>query len=68
VLGDGRLWVRPGPLVGGVITSLALFALGREMFSARTGLIAAGVFQVVPVLAGRGLFSTPEAPPSGVGC
>jgi hypothetical protein len=59
---DGRLWVRLGALAGGVVTSLALFALGREMFSARAGLVAAGVFQIVPVLAGSGLFITPEAP------
>jgi 4-amino-4-deoxy-L-arabinose transferase-like glycosyltransferase len=61
-LDDGRLWVRLAPLAGGAVATLALFALGREMFSARAGLIAAGVFQIVPVLAGSGLFATPEAP------
>ncbi|MGQ0549774.1 MAG: glycosyltransferase family 39 protein [Armatimonadota bacterium] len=60
--GDGELWVRLGPLIAGVVTPLALFTLGREMFGVRAGLIAAAVFQLVPVLFGAGLFATPETP------
>jgi 4-amino-4-deoxy-L-arabinose transferase-like glycosyltransferase len=60
--GDHRVLLRLGPLLGGVVTTLALFALGREMFGARAGLIAAGLYQIVPLLAGGGLFATPEAP------
>ncbi|MGH2406006.1 MAG: glycosyltransferase family 39 protein [bacterium] len=62
VLGDGEVWVRLGPLLAGVLTPLALFTLGREMFGVCAGLIAAGIFQVVPVLTGAGLFATPETP------
>jgi 4-amino-4-deoxy-L-arabinose transferase-like glycosyltransferase len=62
LLGDHQVLLRLGPLLGGVVTTLALFALGREMFGARAGLIAAGVYQIVPLLAGGGLFATPEAP------
>ncbi len=62
IFGDGEVWVRLGPLLAGVVTPLALFTLGREMFSVRAGLIAAGVYQLVPVLTGSGLFATPETP------
>jgi hypothetical protein len=60
--GDHQILLRLGPLAGGVITTFALFALGREMFGARAGFIAAAVYQIVPLLAGAGLFATPEAP------
>lgn len=62
IFGDGEVWVRLGPLLAGVVTPLALFTLGREMFNVRAGLIAAGVYQLVPVLTGSGLFATPETP------
>ena len=62
VFGDDAIWVRLGPLIAGVITPLALFTLGREVFGARAGLIAAAAYQIVPVLSGGGLFTTPEAP------
>ncbi|MDR7418223.1 MAG: glycosyltransferase family 39 protein [Armatimonadota bacterium] len=60
--GDHQVLLRLGPLIGGVVTTLALCTLGREMFGARAGLIAAATYQVVPLLAGAGLFATPEAP------
>ncbi len=60
--GDHEVWVRMGPLLAGIVTPLALFTLGREMFGVRAGLIAAAVFQLVPVLTGAGLFATPETP------
>jgi hypothetical protein len=62
LLGDDRIWVRLGPLLVGIATTLTLFHLGREMFGVRAGLIAALVYQITPVLAGGGLFATPETP------
>jgi len=62
ILGDQQLLVRLGPMLAGVIVPLALFTLAREMFSVRAGLIAAAVYQLVPVLTGSGLFATPEMP------
>lgn len=60
--GDGELWVRLGSLLAGVATTLALYALGRELFDVRAGLVAAAVYQVVPILAGGGLLATPDTP------
>ncbi len=62
LLGDDRLWIRLGPLLIGIATTLALFQLGREMFGVRAGLVAALVYQITPVLAGGGLLATPETP------
>jgi len=59
---DSAFFVRLSPLVLGVLTSYTLFLLGREMSGARAGLIAAALFQIVPVLAGAGLLATPDAP------
>lgn len=61
-LGDSPLLIRLSPLVLGVLTTYTLFLLGREMFGPRAGMIAAVLFQVVPVLAGAGLLATPDAP------
>lgn len=62
LFGDDRLLVRLGPMLGGAVIPLALFTFGREMFNVRAGLIAAGVYQLVPVLTGSGLFATPDTP------
>jgi len=59
---DSALAIRITPLVLGGFTSYTLFLLGREMSGARAGLIAAVLFQIVPVLAGAGLLATPDAP------
>ncbi len=61
-LGDGELWIRLGPLLLGALTSYVLFLLGRDLFGARAGFIAAVLFQIVPVLAGGALLATPDAP------
>lgn len=60
-VGDSAWLIRVSPLVMGVLTTYTLFLLGREMFDARAGLIAAVLFQIVPVLAGAGLLATPDA-------
>lgn len=60
--GSTAVWIRLGPLLLGVATSYALFLLGRDLFGQRVGLIAAVLFQVVPVLAGAGMLATPDAP------
>ncbi len=62
IFGDHQIWVRLGPLMAGVVIPLALFTLGREMFDVRTGLIAATVYQLVPVLTASGFLATPETP------
>lgn len=61
-LGDGELWVRLSALLLGVGTAYTLFLLGREMFDERVGLLAATLFQVVPLLFLGGLAATPDAP------
>src|SRR2546428_362436 len=60
--GDDAIWIRLGALVLGAATTYALFLLGRELFSARTGFIAAVLFQIVPLLTGSGLLATPDGP------
>jgi len=56
------IWIRLGPLLLGAATSYALFLLGRDLFGARAGFVAAVLFQIVPVLAGGALVATPDAP------
>src|SRR5256886_11828353 len=60
--GDDAIWIRLGALVLGAATTYALFLLGRELFSARTGFIAAVLFQIVPLLTGSGLLAHPHGP------
>lgn len=60
--GDSALWVRLGPILLGVATTYGMFLLGRELFDARVGMIAAGLFQVVPILAGGTVVASPDAP------
>src|SRR5438128_8038588 len=58
--GGDAIWIRLGALVLGAATTYALFLLGRELFSARTGFIAAVLFGIVPLLTGSGLVVTPD--------
>lgn len=60
--GDGPTWIRLGAILAGAGTTALLFLLGRELFGSRAGLLAAALFQVIPVLAGGGLLATPDAP------
>src|SRR5436309_15411120 len=60
--GDDAIWIRLGALLIGAATTYALFLLGRELFSARTGFIAAVLFQIVPLLTGSCLLATPDGP------
>src|SRR5256712_5185001 len=60
--GDDAIWIRLGALVMGGATTYALFLLGRELFGARVGFIAAVLFQIAPVLAGGALVATPDSP------
>src|SRR2546428_7390419 len=60
--GDSAIWIRLGALLLGAATTYTLFLLGREMFGARAGFIAAVLFQIAPVLAGRALVATPHSP------
>ncbi len=60
--GDSALWVRLGPILLGVATTYSMFLLGRELFDAQVGMIAAGLFQVVPILAGGTVVASPDAP------
>src|SRR2546427_13269815 len=60
--GDSAIWIRLGALLLGAPTTYTLFLLGREMFGARAGFIAAVLFQIAPVLAGGALVVTPASP------
>src|SRR3989454_10919130 len=60
--GDSAIWIRLGALLLGAATTYTLFLLGREMFGARAGFIAAGLFQIAPGLAGGALVATPDSP------
>ncbi|HET6780705.1 MAG TPA: glycosyltransferase family 39 protein [bacterium] len=59
---DDPLWLRLGPILTGAATTYMLFLLGRDLFGSRAGVVAAGLFQVIPVLAGGGLLATPDSP------
>jgi len=61
-VGDSELWVRASPLLLGAATTYVLYLFARELFDHRAGIVAASVFQVVPVLAGGALLATPDAP------
>ncbi len=61
-LGDSALFVRLGPTLLGVATTYAMFLLGRELFGTRVGIIAAGLFQIVPILVGASVVASPDAP------
>src|SRR5438093_4633405 len=49
--GDDAIWIRLGALLIGAATTYALFLLGRELFSSRTGFIAAVLFLIVILMA-----------------
>jgi len=61
-LGDAEIWIRLGPVIMGAATTYTLFLLGRDLFDARAGFIAAVLFQIVPVLTGGALLATPDSP------
>ncbi|GEM_PF-1939547 len=61
-LGDAIIWIRLPSLLLGAATSYALFLLGREMFDDRAGLVAAVLFQIVPILMFGGIMAVPDAP------
>jgi uncharacterized membrane protein len=50
VFGDGEFAVRLPSLIAGTLVIPALYALGRELYDRRTGLIAAGFAAVSPLL------------------
>ncbi len=61
--GHSELLLRLPALLLGVTTSYTLFLLGRDLFDTRVGLIAAALFQVVPLLwVTGGLLMLPDAP------
>jgi dolichyl-phosphate-mannose-protein mannosyltransferase len=62
LLGDATTLVRLSALLLGAATSYVLFLLGREMFDDRVGLLAAALFQIVPILMFGGVIAAPEAP------
>jgi 4-amino-4-deoxy-L-arabinose transferase-like glycosyltransferase len=62
LVSDGPVWLRLGPILAGGCTTCVLFLFGRDMFGGHAGLLAAALFQVIPVLAGGGLLATPDAP------
>ena len=59
---NGSFWVRLSPLVLGAATTYTLYLVGRDMFDEKAGIIAAALFQVVPILWLGGTAALPDAP------
>lgn len=60
--GSHPLLIRLSALLIGALTTFLLYVLARTLFDEPTGLRAALLFQIVPVLAGGALLATPDAP------
>src|SRR5256886_7976571 len=60
--GDTPLGIRMGPVLLALGTPLLLWDLGRQMFGAAAGRIAALWFQLIPALALGAIFAAPDAP------
>lgn len=61
-LGNATIWIRLPSLVLGAATGYQLFLFARELFDERVGVLAAALFQVVPILWFGSMISAPEAP------
>ncbi len=62
ILGDGSLGVRAGPIFLNLCTVWLLYDLGRSMFDAEVGAVAALWFQTIPLFSVVGILSVPDAP------
>lgn len=62
VLGDAPLGVRAGPVLLALGISWLLYDLGRAMFGAEAGALAALWFQTIPVFSIGGILCFPDAP------
>jgi hypothetical protein len=62
LLGDSVLGVRIFPVLLGTVSTLAVYALARCLFSPQAGLRAALLFQAVPAFAASGIMAAPDAP------
>src|SRR5207247_10083630 len=60
--GDTPLGIRMGPVLLALGSPLLLWDLGRQMFGAAAGRIAALWFQLIPALALGAIFAAPDAP------
>lgn len=60
--GDSVFWVRLVPAILGVLTTLVLYRLGKEMFGALTALLACAILQFLPFFAAASSLATPDAP------
>jgi hypothetical protein len=62
IVGDVPLGIRIFPVVIGAVSTLAIYALARRLFSPAAGLRAALLFQVIPAMAANGIMAAPDAP------
>ena len=62
VLGNSALAVRAGPILLHLGIAWLLYDLGRRMFGAETGALAALWYQTVPLFSIGGMLSFPDAP------
>ncbi|MDR7418221.1 MAG: glycosyltransferase family 39 protein [Armatimonadota bacterium] len=61
LIGDSILGIRLMPVVFGTATTLAVYAFTSRVFSARAGLRAALLAQVIPAFAASGIMAAPDA-------
>jgi dolichol-phosphate mannosyltransferase len=62
LLGNGPLGVRAGPVLLNLGIAWLLYDLGRRMFTAEVGALAALWFQTIPLFSIGGILSFPDAP------
>ncbi len=62
IFGNNELGVRSAAILCSFVASLAMFGLGKRMFSAKAGAIAAIIFQILPGLTFYGIGLTPDSP------
>lgn len=62
LLGDSVVGVRLIPVLLGTLSTLAIYAMARSLFSPTAGLRAATLYQVLPASFASGLMAAPESP------
>lgn len=60
--GDGGFYVRLGPLVLSILSTVVLYHLAKDMFGPKTALFACGIIQIIPFFATVSIVSVPDAP------
>lgn len=60
--GDGEFYVRLGPLVLSILSTVVFYHLAKDMFGPKTALVACGIIQIIPFFATASIVSVPDAP------